>query len=68
MNAIGPDNADTYNYNGDDRTHVSPEGGVVFAGLVEQLVVETFPELADYITIDAELADALTSGEYYYPS
>lgn len=68
VNAIGQDNAETYNYDGTDSTHLNEKGGIVFAVLVGQLVVETFLDLADYISVDAELADALTNGEYYYPS
>ncbi|KAK2763913.1 hypothetical protein FQN54_009532 [Arachnomyces sp. PD_36] len=68
LSAIGSENADTYNLDGTDRTHLSDEGGVVFGGLVAQLVVETFPDLADYVIVDAELGEALDSGEYWYPS
>lgn len=68
LNAIGSENADTYNYEEDDHTHLNEGGAIVFGGLVAELVLETFPDLSDYVQVGGNLGDALDSGEYYWPS
>ncbi|KAL2812751.1 SGNH hydrolase-type esterase domain-containing protein [Aspergillus granulosus] len=67
LNAIGEENAMTYNLSEDDHTHLNEAGGVVFAGVVAQLLKGLEPSFDSYINVDPELAAALDSGEYYYP-
>ncbi|PGH15177.1 hypothetical protein AJ79_02542 [Helicocarpus griseus UAMH5409] len=67
LNSIGPDNAHTYNWEPDDETHLNKEGGIVFGGLVADLILEAFPNLSEYVEVDAALLEALKSGEYYWP-
>ena len=68
LNSIGPDNAWTYNLSEDDQTHLNEGGAIVFGGLVAELLLETFPDLGGYIQVNSDLAGALDSGEYYWPS
>ncbi|KAL3456250.1 SGNH hydrolase-type esterase domain-containing protein [Aspergillus heterothallicus] len=68
LNAIGEENAMTYNLSEDDHTHLNDAGGVVFAGVVAQLLKGLEPSFDSYIDVDPELVAALESGEYYYPA
>ena len=45
VNAIGKDAASKYNLAANDWTHLNEWGGVVFARIVSDLLVEKFPEL-----------------------
>ncbi|KAL4932562.1 rhamnogalacturonan acetylesterase [Aspergillus undulatus] len=67
LNAIGEENAHTYNLAEDDNTHLNEEGGVVFAGIVGIMLKELNAEFGQYIAIDADLVAAVEAGEYYYP-
>ena len=58
----------TYNLSEDDHTHLNDAGGVVFAGVVAQLLKDLEPSFDPYIEVDAELVAALEAGEYYYPA
>ncbi|KAL2841878.1 SGNH hydrolase-type esterase domain-containing protein [Aspergillus pseudoustus] len=68
LNAIGEEDAMTYNLSEDDHTHLNDAGGVVFAGVVAQLLKGLEPSFDPYIEVDAELVAALEAGEYYYPA
>ncbi|KAL4912654.1 SGNH hydrolase-type esterase domain-containing protein [Aspergillus aurantiobrunneus] len=68
LNAIGEENAHTYNLAEDDNTHVNEEGGVVFAGIVGMLLKDLNAEFDEFISIDSELVTAVEAGEYYYPT
>lgn len=67
LNAIGPDNAATYNLNPTDFTHLNDEGSVVFGNLVAILIDEAVQEVKKYVKPVHEIATALESGAYYYP-
>ncbi|KAK2740088.1 hypothetical protein FQN55_009037 [Onygenales sp. PD_40] len=67
LEAIGEENAITYDYKEGDRTHINQAGEVVFAGVVALLLDELVPGLSEYIVTDEKLVKALEAGEYYYP-
>jgi lysophospholipase L1-like esterase len=67
LNAIGPDNAATYNLSPTDFTHLNSEGSVVFGNLVAGLIDEALPELKKYVVPVKKIAKALEKGEYYFP-
>ncbi|KAL2826285.1 SGNH hydrolase-type esterase domain-containing protein [Aspergillus cavernicola] len=67
LNAIGEENAMSYNLSEDDNTHINKEGEVVFAGIVGLLLEGLKPEFEQFIDIDPELVTALEDGQYYYP-
>jgi lysophospholipase L1-like esterase len=67
LNSIGEEDAMTYNLSEDDHTHLNDAGGVVFAGIVAQLLKGLEPAFDSYIDVDPQLVAALEAGEYYYP-
>ena len=67
LNAIGPNDAHTYNLNADDNTHLNAEGSVVFGGMVAELMRDAIPGLKEYLKVGEELAEDLASGTYYWP-
>lgn len=67
VEAIGSENADTYNLEADDRTHLNEAGGVVFAGIVGIILKELEPTFDEFINIDEALVAAVEAGEYYSP-
>ncbi|KAF2431329.1 SGNH hydrolase [Tothia fuscella] len=46
MNQIGPANAEKYNRQKDDRTHLNPHGTEVFGRMVADLIIARIPEIA----------------------
>ncbi|KAL4784121.1 SGNH hydrolase-type esterase domain-containing protein [Aspergillus varians] len=67
VNAIGEENAHTYNLAEDDNTHLNEAGGIVFAGIVGLLLKGPNADFDQYIRIESELVAAVEAGEYYYP-
>ncbi|KAL4804165.1 SGNH hydrolase-type esterase domain-containing protein [Aspergillus unguis] len=67
VEAIGEENAHTYNLSEDDNTHLNEEGAVVFAGIVGMLLKDLNQDFDQYISIDADLVAAVEAGEYYFP-
>lgn len=67
LNAIGPDNAATYNLSPTDFTHLNDEGSIVFGNMVAVLIDEVLPELKKYVVPVKKIAKALEEGEYYFP-
>lgn len=67
LNAIGEDNAHTYNLNPTDNTHLNDEGSVVFGNQVAMLIDEEVPELKKYVKPVASIAKALKAGKYIFP-
>ena len=59
VNAIGQTAADAYNYASGDRTHVNAWGGVVFARIVSDLLVEKYAEEFESVTLKNETLSAL---------
>lgn len=50
VNAIGSAAADKYNLASGDRTHVNTWGGVVFARIVSDLLVQKYPKEFESVT------------------
>lgn len=67
VNAIGAEDAHTYNLSEDDNTHLNEEGAEVFAGIVGMLLKDLKPGFDEFISIDGDLVAAVEAGEYYYP-
>ncbi|KAF2823160.1 SGNH hydrolase [Ophiobolus disseminans] len=64
VNAIGSAAADKYNYASGDRTHVNPWGGVVFARIVSDLLVASYPEEFKEVTVaNATLSATIKAGK-----
>jgi lysophospholipase L1-like esterase len=68
LNAIGADNAATYNLNPTDFTHLNAEGSVVFGNLVAQLIDAEVPEVKKYVVPVNKIAKALGQGKYIFPA
>ncbi|KAF1917652.1 SGNH hydrolase-type esterase domain-containing protein [Ampelomyces quisqualis] len=66
LNAIGPENAATYNLNPTDFTHLNSQGSVVFGNMVAVLIDEALPELKQHVVPVTKIATALGKGEYYF--
>lgn len=69
LNAIGQDNAWTYNLNPTDRTHLNWVGSVVFGNLVGNLIEESSirKKVEDWIRLDKKVVKALKAGVYIFP-
>ncbi|KAL3481336.1 SGNH hydrolase-type esterase domain-containing protein [Aspergillus californicus] len=67
LNAIGEEDAMTYNLSEDDHTHLNDEGGVVFAGIVGILLDGLKLGFGPFIDIEPALVAAVEEGEYYFP-
>jgi hypothetical protein len=66
VNAIGQANADKYNLAGEkvDRTHLNEWGGVVFARIVSDLLVEAYPDRFFPFTVaNATLSATIKAGK-----
>ncbi|KAF3053571.1 hypothetical protein E8E11_011844 [Didymella keratinophila] len=68
LNAIGADNAATYNLNPTDFTHLNAEGSVVFGNVVAQLIDAEVPEVKKYVVPVKKVAKALDEGKYIFPA
>lgn len=68
LNAIGADNAATYNLNPTDFTHLNAQGSVVFGNLVAQLVDAEVPEVGKYVVPVKKITTALNQGKYIFPA
>ncbi|KAF5025716.1 hypothetical protein F66182_2183 [Fusarium sp. NRRL 66182] len=64
VNAIGQANADKYNENEGDRTHLNPAGKIVFGRMVSDLLVEKRSDLSRYVTPNAKLSQLLKDGKF----
>jgi lysophospholipase L1-like esterase len=67
LNAIGPDNAHTYNLNPTDNTHVNVAGSQVFGNLVAMLLDAEVPALKKYVVPVKSVERALEKGVYVFP-
>ncbi|CAG8269512.1 unnamed protein product [Penicillium olsonii] len=69
LNAIGPDDAYTYNLNPTDYTHLNGPGSVVFGGIVADLIIKVAAELSKdgYLKVDKTLKKDVKDGIYYWP-
>jgi lysophospholipase L1-like esterase len=70
LNAIGPENAYTYNLNSEDYTHLNVPGSIVFGGIVADLITQKFENLSNlgYLRVDKKLKEHVDQGIYYWPS
>ncbi|KAK3292031.1 SGNH hydrolase-type esterase domain-containing protein [Chaetomium fimeti] len=64
VQAIGSSDADRYNLEQGDRTHLNDHGAAVFGRMVADLVVSWDSELSAYITADAALSEKIAQGVY----
>jgi len=69
LNAIGPDDAYTYNLNPTDYTHLNVPGSVVFGEIVAELIVQDFQALSNdgYLKVNEKLRKDVDRGIYYWP-
>ncbi|KAF2265010.1 SGNH hydrolase [Lojkania enalia] len=63
VNAIGKSEASKYNLASNDWTHLNEWGGVVFARIVSDLLVEKFPELASVTKKNETLSALVKAGK-----
>lgn len=70
LNAIGPQNAYTYNLNAADYTHLNVEGSIVFGGIVADLIEREYPKLEhdEFLHVRKELENDVEKGIYYWPT
>lgn len=64
VQAIGSANADKYNLDTGDRTHLNAHGTAVFGNMVADLVVRWKPALSAYIKPDAAILQKIAQGVY----
>ncbi|CEN60924.1 hypothetical protein ASPCAL07595 [Aspergillus calidoustus] len=64
VNAIGAENAATYDLSEGDGTHINTAGGIVFGRMVADLLIEKRADLEDYITANEALSEKIWAGEY----
>lgn len=64
INAIGQTNADYYNWEAGDRTHLNPAGERVFGRMVADLLVRERPDLETYLVQNQAMSDKIWSGEF----
>ncbi|KAJ9491257.1 hypothetical protein VN97_g1965 [Penicillium thymicola] len=69
LNAIGPENAFTYNLNPADYTHLNVPGSALFGGIVAELIAHKFDALKKlgYLRLDSKLKKDIDHGIYYWP-
>ncbi|KAF2677390.1 carbohydrate esterase family 12 protein [Lentithecium fluviatile CBS 122367] len=63
VNAIGADAAAKYNLAADDYTHLNTWGGVVFARMVSDLIVEKYPAFKDVTVANQTLSATIKAGK-----
>ncbi|KAF2019805.1 carbohydrate esterase family 12 protein [Aaosphaeria arxii CBS 175.79] len=63
VNAIGKDAASKYNLASNDWTHLNERGGVVFARIVSDIILEKYPELDSVVKKDPTLSQTIKSGK-----
>lgn len=64
INAIGADNAATYDLSDGDGTHINTAGQTVFGRMVADLLIEARPDVEDYFIPNEELSEKISAGEY----
>lgn len=70
LNAIGQENAQQYNLQPTDRTHLNWVGSVVFGNLVGALIEESTigRKVEDWIKVDNKIVKSIKKGEFVFPS
>ncbi|KAL2837101.1 SGNH hydrolase-type esterase domain-containing protein [Aspergillus pseudoustus] len=64
INAIGEQNAATYDLSEGDGTHLNSAGEIVFGRMVADLLIEKRPDLEEFITPNEALSEKIWAGEY----
>lgn len=64
VQAIGSSNADKYNLNEGDRTHLNAHGSVVFGRIVADLILKSEQHLGRWIGRNATLSHLIAEGVY----
>lgn len=64
MNAIGEEDAQRYNLEADDATHLNPGGEIVFGRMVVDLLVGAREDLGAYFEANEAISDKIANGEY----
>jgi lysophospholipase L1-like esterase len=64
INAIGSSNADYYNWESGDRTHLNIAGEKVFGRMVADLLTAARPDVADFLVENKALSDKIAAGEF----
>ena len=67
LNAIGADNAHTYNLIPTDNTHLNVAGSQVFGNLVAMLIDAEVPAVKKYVVPVKSVQTALEGGIYVFP-
>ncbi|KAJ5784168.1 CAZyme family CE12 [Penicillium psychrosexuale] len=69
LNAIGPENAFTYNLNPADYTHLNVPGSILFRGIVAELITQKLETLekSGYLRVNDKLKKDVDYGIYYWP-
>ncbi|KAI3099347.1 CAZyme family CE12 [Penicillium roqueforti] len=69
LNAIGPENAFTYNLNPADYTHLNVPGSILFGGIVAELITQKLGTLekSGYLRVNDKLKKNVDYGIYYWP-
>ncbi|KAH7393676.1 SGNH hydrolase-type esterase domain-containing protein [Cadophora sp. MPI-SDFR-AT-0126] len=68
INSIGSPLADTYNLSPDDRTHLNPNGELLFGTMVSTLISSELKDGRKWTRANATIAAALASGTYILPT
>ncbi|KAI6783955.1 SGNH hydrolase-type esterase domain-containing protein [Emericellopsis cladophorae] len=64
VDAIGAENAQYYNWEPSDRTHLNPAGEIVFGRMTLDLVLEVRPDLDRYFEANEALSEKIENGEF----
>ncbi|KAG2421066.1 hypothetical protein HFD88_000682 [Aspergillus terreus] len=64
VNAIGEENAASYDLSEGDRTHLNPSGEIVFGRMVADLMLEARPDFESYFVANEALSEKIWAGEY----
>ncbi|KAJ5822369.1 Esterase SGNH hydrolase-type subgroup [Penicillium robsamsonii] len=69
LNAIGPENAFTYNLNPMDYTHLNVPGSILFGGIVAELITQKLDALekSGYLRVNGKLKEDVDHGIYHWP-
>ncbi|KAG9257205.1 SGNH hydrolase-type esterase domain-containing protein [Emericellopsis atlantica] len=64
VDAIGAEDAQYYNLEPSDRTHLNPAGEIVFGRMTLDLLLDVRPDLAGYFEANEALSEKIANGEF----
>lgn len=72
VNSIGEEDANAYNLDGTDRTHLNAAGQILFGNMVANLIatstsLDLGEDTADYLAPNTKIVDAIDAGEFILP-